>query len=95
MSSIEKLDEELRAQLDRIGDDDPIDVLVHPAADASDLEADLAGRAGEGLRYNALPLHGSIAVRAPKRVIREIAARADVARVTAMPRAGIAGDRGR
>jgi hypothetical protein len=85
----EKLDDELRAQLDRVGDDDPIDVLVQPAADPFDLEADLAGRASEGVRYNVLPLHGSIALRAPKPVILELAARADVARVTAMPRAGI------
>jgi hypothetical protein len=89
-----KLDEDLRTRLEGLGEDDTVDVLVHPgpSADAGDLDAHLTALMAAGeLRFNPLPLHGSIAVRAPCRLVFELAARDDVTRVTSMPTAGTLG----
>jgi hypothetical protein len=91
MPTDESLDEQLRSQLAELGDDEMVDVLVHPASSAGELETHLSDlRSAGDVQFNPLPLHGSIAVRAPVRLIRSLAARDDVARITSMPTAGIA-----
>jgi hypothetical protein len=86
----DKLDEALRSVLADAGDDEPVDVLVYPASSPAAVERYLADRQGGGwVRYNVLSLHGSIAVRARRPAILELAAHPDVARITTMPAAGI------
>jgi len=86
----DKLDEGLRSALADAGDDEPVDVLVYPASSPAAVERYLADRqAGGSVRYNVLSLHGSIAVRARRPAILELATHPDVARITAMPAAGI------
>jgi hypothetical protein len=83
------IDEELAHLLEASPDREEVDVLVY-AEDFDELEAFLSARADAGeLRFNRLPLANTIVVRAPKGVIREIAARRDVSRMTLNPTFGI------
>jgi hypothetical protein len=83
------IDEELARLLETSSAGQVVDVLVY-AEDFDELEAYLSGRADDGeLRFNRLPLANTIVVRAPKEVIRELAARRDVSRITLNPTFGI------
>jgi hypothetical protein len=89
MRGVDKLDDELLTLLDGLADDEVIDVLINPVSTPSDLERHLSALRAEGVRHNVLRLHGTLAVRAPKRLIHDLAGRDDVARITAMPTATI------
>ena len=81
-----KLDGTLRQLLAGIADEDEIDLLVHPTRMGGSIESFLSEAKGAGrLDYNVLELAGCIALKAPKKVILEIARRDDVARLSANP----------
>jgi hypothetical protein len=83
----QKIDKELIGTLDRLGDEDRLDVLVYPKQMGEEFERFLQARKTEGyLEYNILKLANCIVVNAPKKVILEIAARDDVSRITINPR---------
>ena len=82
-----KIDEDLMQRLDALTDEEQIDALLHPKRMGEDLKEFLMSEKNEGqLDYNILHIANCIAVKASKKVILEIAAREDVARVTVQPR---------
>lgn len=84
---VSKLDSDLRRALDDLRDEDELDVLVHPIRMGGSIESFLSeAKAAGGVDYNVLELAGCIALKAPKRVILDVARRDDVARVSANPR---------
>lgn len=87
MGDGDKADSDLRQTLDRLGENETVEVLVYPAGGPDELLAYLTSRRDTGdLEFNVLELAGSIVLRARRRIINEVAARSDVARVTLNPR---------
>ncbi len=81
-----KIDEDLKRQLKELGDDEQIDVLLHPGRMEGNLKRFLMSGKNEGeLDYNILEIANCIAVKSTKKVILEIAARDDVGQVTIQP----------
>lgn len=88
----DRADPELRQALDRLGENETVEVLVYPAGGTDQLLAYLAPKRDTGdLEFNVLELAGSIVLRARRGIINEVAARSDVARVTLNPRFTING----
>ncbi len=87
MGTHDKAEPALREALDRLGENDMLEVLVYPAGSADGLHAYLASRRhAEDLEFNVLELAGCIALRARRSIIDEVLARSDdVARVTLNP----------
>ena len=82
-----RIDKGLTLALDKFTDEEVIDALLHPEQMGENLKRFLMSRKNEGkLDYNVLEIANCIAVKAGKRVILEIAAREDVARVTIHPK---------
>ncbi len=82
-----KIEQELRQALEKLADTDEIDVLLYARRMGEDLERFLLTSKNEGLLdYNILQLANCIVVKAPKKVILEIAARDDVFRIASNPR---------
>ncbi len=82
-----KLENALRQSLDGMADEDDIDVLLYPTRMGAPIEDFLSEAKGAGrLDYNVLKLAGCIALKAPKKLILEIARRDDVSRLSANPR---------
>lgn len=82
-----KIDQELRQALDKLTDTEEIDVLLYPKQTREDFEGFLLIKKNEGvLDYNFLQLANCFVIKAPKKVILEIAARDDVSRITINPR---------
>jgi hypothetical protein len=83
----DKADPDLRQTLERLGENETVEVLVYPAGGTDELLAYLTRRRDTGdLEFNVLELAGSIVLRARRGIINEVAARSDVARVTLNPR---------
>jgi hypothetical protein len=92
MADQSNIDADLTRRLEAASDRDELEVLVYGDREhgLDELEAYLGVKAEDGLlRYNRLPMADTIVVRAPKGVIREIAARRDVSRIAANPTFGI------
>jgi hypothetical protein len=89
MGDESKIDDDL-AQLLETSSDRDVEVLLYSEGDFDELEDYLSAKAKDGLlRFNRLPLANTIVVRAPSDLIREIAARRDVARVVLNPTFGV------
>lgn len=78
--------DDLQSLLATMGEDQKADVLVYPTGPTQDLlrALDEHRRAGRA-EYNSLELAGCIALRAPRKVIYQLAQRSDVQRVIANP----------
>lgn len=82
-----KIDQELRQALDKLTDKEEIEVLLYPKRTGEDFERLLLTKKNEGLLdYNFLQLANCYVIKAPKKVILEIAARDDVSQLTINPR---------
>ena len=82
-----KIDQELRQALDKLSDEEEIDVLLYPKQMSEDFEGFLLTKKNEGLLdYNFLQLANCFVIKAPKKVILEIAGRDDVSQLTVNPR---------
>ncbi len=82
-----KIDQELRQTLDKLTDTEEIDVLLYPKQLGGEIEQFLLTKKKAGLlNYNILQIANCIVIKAPKKVILEIAARDDVSRITSNPR---------
>jgi hypothetical protein len=82
-----KLDQVLKQTLDKLTDQEELDVLVYPQQPGGEFEQFLSGRKNEGwLDYNVLHLANCVVIKASKKIILEIAARDDVSRLTINPR---------
>lgn len=82
-----KLDSALRQTLEGMKEGDEIDVLVHPTRISDSIKSFLSEAKNAGrLDYNVLELANCIALKASKDVIREVARRDDVARLSSNPR---------
>ena len=82
-----KIDQDLMRALDKLADTDEIDVLLYPKQMGEDFERFLLTKKNQGmLDYNILQLANCVVIKAPKKVIQEIAARNDVSRITMNPR---------
>jgi hypothetical protein len=78
----DKAEPDLRQALDRLGENETLEVLVYPAGGTDDLLAYLSAKRNTGsLQFNVLQLAGCIALNAGGSIINEVAARRDVARV--------------
>ena len=83
----DKIDPTLRQALNRLAEEDTVEVLVYPAGSTDELTAYLAARRDAGdLEFNVLAMAGSIVLRARRGIIDELAARSDVVRITLNPR---------
>ena len=82
-----KIDPDVMWSLERLGDQQEIDVLVYPTRFGGEFERFLQTRKHQGaLDYNILQLANCVVVKASKQAILEIAARDDVAKISANPR---------
>lgn len=82
-----KIDQDLRRALDKLTETDEIDALLYPKQMGEDFERFLLTKKNEGLLdYNILHIANCVVIKAPKKVILEIAARDDVSRVSINPR---------
>ncbi len=82
-----KIDKDLKRELDKLKDENEIDVLLYPKQLGEDLKEFLQTKKNEGLLdYNILQMANCIVIRAAKKVIVEITARDDVVRITMNPR---------
>jgi len=75
----DKAEPALREALDRLGENEMLEVLVYPAGSADGLRAYLASKRHAGdLEFNVLELAGCIALRARRGIIDEVLVRSDV-----------------
>lgn len=82
-----KIDEQLIENLQRIADEDVIDVLVYPRRLDEDFKNFLLSEKTAGrFEYNVLEFANCAAIRAKKKVILDISRRDDVTRVASNPR---------
>ena len=82
-----KIDRDLIRVLDRLTDTDEVEVLLYPKHVDKAFERLLQTKKSEGiLDYNILKLANCVAIKAPKPIILELAARDDVSRVAVNPR---------
>ncbi len=82
-----KLDQDLKQTLDKMTDQEEIDVLVYPKQSGGEFEQFLFSKKNEGmLDYNILPMANCVVIKASKRITLEVAARDDVFRLTTNPR---------
>jgi len=82
-----KIDQDLVHALDKLIEADEIDVLLYPKQISEDLETFLLANKNKGLLdYNILHIANCVAIKAPKKIILEIAARDDVSQLILNPR---------
>lgn len=82
-----KLDKELKQALDQLTDTEEIDVLLFPKYMDREFESFLQTQKNKGLLdYSILQLANCVVIKATKKVILEIAARAEVSRISINPR---------
>ena len=81
-----KIDRDLRQALDKLTDKEEIDVLLYPKEIGEGFKELLQSKKNEGLLdYNVLEIANCIVVKAPKKIILELAARNDVSRIAMNP----------
>jgi hypothetical protein len=82
-----KITPELQQTLDSLTNSEEIDVLLYPKQLGGKIEAFLQAHKEAGqLKYNILQLAGCIVVKAPKKLILEIAKRDDVIQLMSNPK---------
>ena len=82
-----KLDADVKLALDKLANMAEMDVLVYPIQITETFKQFLQNKQDEGiLEYNILHLANCAFVKAPKKVILEIAARDDISQIRMNPR---------
>ena len=82
-----RIDQDLKEVLDTLKDQDEIDVLLYPKVMGKSIKEMLQSKKDEGLLdYNVLAIANCIVVKAPKKIILQIATRDDVSRIAVNPR---------
>lgn len=82
-----KIDKALMQELEKLAEEEEIDVLLYPKEMSEDFKGFLVTKKNEGLLdYNILQLANCVVIKARKRIILEIAGRHDVARTTIHPK---------
>jgi len=82
-----KIDRDLTQALDTLTDQEEIDVLLYPKERDEGLRELLRSKQKGGvLEYNILEIANCIVVRAPKKIILELAVRNDVSRLAMNPK---------
>jgi len=82
-----KIDQPLQQALDGLMDQAEIDVLLYPTQMREEFKQFLQTKKNEGLLdYNILQMANCVVIKAPKKVILELADRDDVSRITINPK---------
>ena len=82
-----KIDKELRRALDKISDEEEIDVLLYAKQLGEEFERFLLTKKNKDiLDYNILKIANCVVIKAPKKVILKLAARDDVSRIAVNPK---------